>query len=309
MSKSPKFTPNDVMFGRSMQDVIDFCLYHDFPGTNKWPANHPIWDCNIAKRLSPREAWHDSYMLNKAVYNMFWIVQKSIRDNKYPDFVEMHKNAVEDWGALLLHKVLARFTIAKIAPKVTALSKTLFLNDVLATGIDLSSGVYCPMAGFGGIVRGCEQWFNQRNQQVNVEAYDINENLCNWYGWQRRDVLAHNIETDKIVVVCPPFGTTTEQWKGTDSKFLLDMEDWCLLIKEKIKAPRYIFFGPNKLTKDAVNTRFKSGIAPNGLFKHKIQASCLPYHDKYSWPGFSEDDNRRLVEIKQKNPWIITDYR
>lgn len=309
MARRNRFIPEDVMFGKSMQEVIDFCLSNDFPGTNKWPAAHPVWDCNVAGKMSPREAWHNPSLLDRAVYNMFWIVQKSIRDNAYPDFVETHKNVINTWDINLLRKVLARFTIAKLAPKVTALSESLFLKDVNETGIDLSSGVYCPMAGFGGIVRGCQRWFKERNLPMTsdtVEAYDINENLCNWYGWIKRDVLAQKIETDKIVVVCPPFGTTTEQWKGTDAKFLLNMEDWCLLIKEHIKAPRYIFFGPNKDYDPT--TRFKSGIIPNSLFKHKIQATALPYHDKYSWPELTDEDLVRLQEIKEANQWLLSDY-
>lgn len=309
MKKNVRFIPDDILFGRTMKDMVDLCLTSDFPGTKKWPADHPIWDCNIARCVTPRSAWSNPEVLTKAVYNMFWIVQKSIRDNKYDDFVEAHKQAVIEGGIVLLRKVLARFTIAKIAPKVTALPESLFLRDVLETGTDLSNGVYCPMAGFGGIVRGCETWFAKNKLSTNIEAFDINQNLCNYYGWSCRDVLSEKVVTDKVVVVCPPFGNNTEQWAGTDSKFLLDMEDWCLLIKEYITAPRYIFFGPNKwLNSETDRKRFRSGVMPNGLFRHKIQATCLPYYEQYSMPGFSTAELTRLTTIKSQNPWIISDY-
>lgn len=308
MKKKVRFIPDDTLFGRTMQEIVDFCLISDFPGTKKWPADNPIWDCNIANRLSPRKAWRDPDILMKAVYNMFWIVQKSIKDNKYPDFVEVHKQAILAKDDKLLYRVLLRFTIAKLAPKVTALPARLFLQEV--TDVDLSNGVYCPMAGFGGIVEGCQQWFKQNNLPVNIEAYDVNAKLCKYYGWEQRDVLSQKLTTDKVVVVCPPFGTETEQWDGTDSKFLLDMEDWCLLIKEYIKAPAYVFFGPDTaLSKHTDKLRFASGIRPNGLFRRKIQASSLPYADKYGGPYLTDADLHRLKEIKLANPWIITDYQ
>lgn len=34
----------------------------------------------------------------------------------------------------------------------------------------------------------------------------------------------------------------------------------------------------------------------------------MPYHDKYSYPGFSKKDLNRLADIHSANPWILADY-
>ena len=73
------------------------------------------------------------------------------------------------------------------------------LKIIEESGIDLTQGVYCPMAGFGGIVEGTKEWFKKNNKNINIEAYDINKNFCDWYGWEQRDVLAQHIITEEDV--------------------------------------------------------------------------------------------------------------
>ena len=50
--------PNEF-FGLTKQQVLDVCKSTPFPGMNKWPADHPIWDCNVAGYMTPRAAWKD----------------------------------------------------------------------------------------------------------------------------------------------------------------------------------------------------------------------------------------------------------
>lgn len=85
--------------------------------------------------------------------------------------------------------ILARFTIAKIAPKVTAINKKDVYKLMEESNIDFSKGVYIPMAGFGGIVEATKMWFiNHKIPMKNnsyaylIEAFDINPNFCLWYG-------------------------------------------------------------------------------------------------------------------------------
>lgn len=254
---------SSILFGLSKKQLLDYCLTQPFPGTNKWPANHPIWDCFLYGYKSPKEAWSDCSCLNKAIDNLFWILDKAIQSHKYPEFVNEHKKAfgscildeegnIINYNFKLLVLILNRFTIAKIAPKVTALNKNTMYSIMEGSKIDFSKGVYIPMAGFGGIVEASKIWFKNHNipQQDNswnylIEAYDINENFNNYYGWKYRDLLAQHIETNKIVLVCPPFGKNYEHWKGTSNDMSdIDFLEWYFLIHDFINSSNYLIIGP-----------------------------------------------------------------
>lgn len=251
---------NSVFNKNITQEImVDACLATEFPGTMKWPAKHPIWDCFIPGYIDPRTAWKDNTLVTRAVKNMIKIINDSLVEGKYESFCVRYINAIinDDY----FDKVLDRFTIAKIAPKVTALDENDLLKIIEESGLKLDSGIYCPMAGFGGIVRAAEKYAKEHCIEPNIEAYDINENFCKWYGWKQRDVLAQVVHTDKTVVVCPPFGKKYEHWKGTpDEMSDIEFTDWVKLIKEHVIAPNYIFIGP------------ETGEGKNkcGLFKRKI---------------------------------------
>ena len=234
----------DFLFGLTKKYVLSKCLGYSLPGNEKWPSNHPIWDCNVAGYKTPRDAWNDPETLMKAITNLFWITNKSVIRGEYPDFVKRIHGAFIDHENLLRKEVMNRFTIAKIAPKVTALQPSYFTRILNEAKVDLGTGVYYTMAGFGGIKKKKKKWFTEHNINADIEAYDINLNFCNWYGWTQRDVLAQKITTDKIVIVCPPFGPKTERWKGTPDNMYYDFHDWCKLIREYVIAPNYIFIGP-----------------------------------------------------------------
>lgn len=264
----------DNLFGITKNQLIEFCLTHDFPGTYKWQANHPIWYCNISGHLSPKEAWNNDELIKKAVDNLFYITYTSMYNNKYPEFVNRIENAFFTMyknPTNILREVLLRFTVAKIAPKVTALMPSTLFKIINDSGIDISAGTYCPMAGFGGIIEGVKRWFKAHNLDYSnkIEAYDINENLCSWYGWNIRDALAQVIYTDKVVIACPPFGNKTEKWLGTPENMYYDFSDWCNLLKSYIIAPNYIFIGPEI---NEHNSR-------NQLFAKKIG---VQYYSEYS---------------------------
>ena len=234
---------DDCLFGLSKDLLLNLCLTSSFPGNSKYESNHPIWDCNVAGFLTPKEAWVDKSCLVKAVDNLISITNKSLFENKYLDFTQRVADSVlslidENNSSPILSEILNRFTVVKIAPKVTALNERQFVSIIKETKIDISRGVYAPMAGFGGIVRGSKKFTSD------VEAYDINFNFCKYYGWNQRDALAQVVKTDKIVIACPPFGNKTERWKGTPDDMYYSFEEWCNLLKEYIVAPNYIFIGP-----------------------------------------------------------------
>ena len=272
---------NDILFGIHIEQVIKDCYKSEFPGTIKWPANNPIWDCYIGRTgISPKAAWNNLSYVQKAVKNLYYITQKSINENKYPRFVKtIHEafiDAYEQGNYLKLRQeVIKRFTVAKIAPKVTALKPSDFTRILKQANIDISNGIYCPMAGFGGIIEGAKRWFKEHNLPEKIEAYDINETLCNFYGWTKRDLLAQKITTDKVVFACPPFGPNTERWPGTPDNMYYEFDDWCKLIKEYIKAPNYILVGPEIRQ----TSKYKNGKKISGLF---IQKYGIMYYPKYS---------------------------
>ena len=258
----------EIIFNVSKYQLLEFCLLSDFPGTDKWPANHPIWDCNVAGKLSPKEAWHNPEYLIKAIDNLYYMLNKGIFT--YPDWVLRVQKALEAMDSKILKIVLYRFTIAKIAPKVTALMPSAFERILQESGQDISNGIYCPMAGFGGIIEGAKRYYKKENINAEIEAYDINPIFCEYYGWQQRDVLAQHIKTNKVVFVCPPFGPNTERWKGTPDTMYYEFEEWVKLIKEYIDAPDYIFVGPE--VNDS-NTKC-------GLFAKKYGIQYYPEYSK-----------------------------
>jgi hypothetical protein len=251
VSYSPVNVERFLNIGKT-NTTVDFsaleqlCLNTPFPGTEKWPANHPIWQCYIGGSVSPFEAWFNPEYIKKAITNLKWVWEKGLREDKWGDYLARWKRAIDKGGIDAARVVLNRFTVAKIAPKVTALKEGVFKKIIEESGKDISRGIYCPMAGFGGIVRAAQ------DLGVEVEAYDINPRLNDWYGWEYRNALAQVVETNKIVAACPPFGLgTSERWPGTPEEMYYSFEEWCTLLRKHIIAPDYIFIGPERKNKNA----------------------------------------------------------
>ena len=243
------------------EKIVDYCLTQELPGNGKWPANHPIWDCNVGNKVSPRFAWSDRNYLEKAVKNIFYMLPKDekfrIRHIKELLNCQMLNNRIVYASQKLLQMIQDRFTIAKIAPKVTAISEYSVKKIIDESGIDISNGVYLPMAGFGGIYRAVKSYGD-----IDVETYDINEKFCHWYGWKQRDMLAQKVVTDKVCICCPPFGKKYEHWEGTpDDMSNIDFKEWYHLIKEYVIAPEYIIIGPEI---DKTGTGSNKGVDKDG---------------------------------------------
>ena len=203
---------------------------------------------------------------------MFKTLERCISENKEDSFVNRHLNVlnscvIENDNIIssdkrLLELVLSRFTIAKIASKVTAISPSDCMKIFYESGIDICkyNGLYAPMAGFGGIIEGYKRYIKKNdcacyNEKIsNIEAYDINKSFCDFYGWKQKNMLESIVETDKVCIVCPPFGKNYEHWvdsseDGISQDVIDDMADitfieWYELIKKHVKAPAYIIIGP-----------------------------------------------------------------
>ena len=243
------------------EKIVDYCLTQDLPGNGKWPSNHPIWDCNVGNKVSPRFAWSNRNYLEKAVKNIFYMLPKDekfkTRHIKELLNCQMLDNRIVYASQKLLQMIQDRFTIAKIAPKVTAISEYSVKKIIDESGIDISNGVYLPMAGFGGIYRAVKSYGD-----IDVETYDINEKFCHWYGWKQRDMLAQKVVTDKVCICCPPFGKKYEHWNGTpDEMSDIDFKEWYKLIKKYVIAPEYIIIGPEI---DKTGTGSNKGVDKDG---------------------------------------------
>lgn len=243
------------------EKIVDYCLTQELPGNGKWSSNHPIWDCNVGNKVSPRFAWSDRNYLEKAVKNIFYMLPKDekfrIRHIKELLNCQMSDNRIVYASQKLLQMIQDRFTIAKIAPKVTAISEYSVKKIIDESGIDISNGVYLPMAGFGGIYRAVKSYGD-----IDVEAYDINEKFCHWYGWKQKDMLAQKVVTDKVCICCPPFGKKYEHWDGTpDEMSDIDFKEWYKLIKKYVIAPEYIIIGPEI---DKTGTGSNKGVDKDG---------------------------------------------
>ena len=243
------------------EKIVDYCLTQDLPGNGKWPSNHPIWDCNVGNKVSPRFAWSNRNYLEKAVKNIFYMLPKDekfrIRHIKELLNCQMLDNRIVYASQKLLQMIQDRFTIAKIAPKVTAISEYSVKKIIDESGIDISNGVYLPMAGFGGIYRAVKSYGD-----IDVQTYDINEKFCHWYGWKQRDMLTQKVVTDKVCICCPPFGKKYEHWDGTpDEMSDIDFKEWYKLIKKYVIAPEYIIIGPEI---DKTGTGSNKGVDKDG---------------------------------------------
>lgn len=281
MKKNKKtfYSPEDSLHwkqsldGVSYKEIVKWAMKQPFPGNSKWPSEHPIWNAFLPGCMSPRDAWKDKDLLTAAVQNMFWIVNKDLNtDRRYLDFDEAHLEHLHLRDERFAQLLLARFTVAKIAPKVTALKATDMLKILEQSGVDISNGVYAPMAGFGGIIEAAKRWAKKnkiKDFDEKIEAYDINKSFCNWYGWTQRDMLAQKIKTDKTVIVCPPFGKAYEHWKGTPDRMSdITFIEWYGFVKKYIKAPAYVIIGPEvDYTGTGSNKGYDAdGNSRNGLF-------------------------------------------
>jgi hypothetical protein len=286
IEKDMKENPQEYLWGISKVELYETYFNGiEFPGTEKYPKNHPIWDCHIKGKKTPKQAWYDWSCMMKAIDNLYYIMHKLIESGKEQDFVQRVYRAFAniydvDYDKVdtsaLAKEILMRFTIAKIAPKVGAIQPSYVTRIIEESGIDLSSGIYVPMAGFGGIVEASKQWFKKHNLEPNIETYDINPNFCKYFGWTKRDVLAQKIKTDKVVICCPPF-STLEMWEGTPNNMYYDFHTWCKLIKEHIDAKNYILIGPEQT--DLSKSKYKSGAKTSGLFRKK---TGVQWYKEYS---------------------------
>ena len=188
--------------------------------------------CWVSNHKSPKEAWYDYNLRFKAEENL---AQQLGSGGKLLNRLLNNKKEISNL-------ILERFTIAKIAPRVTSMSKIEAKKWLLESKLDLSKGIYDPCGGFGGRKKACEEL------GIKYEGYDVNENLIKLVGHSYQDLITMEpIITDKIVFTSPPW-LDKECWPGSNGSIteIHEKEWWYDLIQQKIKAPHYILVNGSK---------------------------------------------------------------
>ena len=231
-----------VCFCYTQEEVLNICLEQPFPGSKTYPSDHPIWTGYSGKNKTPLDAWKDKNILTQAIRNWFYMIcfnELMIAfnpDNRIEDQLDKYYRRYNDkWGKSLIEhnyiniarEVLNRFTVAKLAPKVTAITSSDVFNTLESNHIDISTGVYSPMSGFNGIPEGAMKWAKKHNKNIDIECYDINPVFCNYFGYTQRDVTAQHIITEKTVICCPPYSNKDEKWIDTPDTNAAGLYTYC----------------------------------------------------------------------------------
>lgn len=292
---------NSVVFGYTQQDILDICKNEPFPGSSTYPPDSPIWTGYSGNCKTPFEAWKDEVCLVKAVRNWtYMIIFNEIMlhfnpDNRTQEKLDSLYTAYNNrWGkALLEHDnnmiaqyVLNRFTVAKIAPRVTALSANKvmkIMDEAVEAGLSFEKGIYSAMSGFNGIPTGAREWLKKHNINAEVETYDVNPRFCKYYGYIQRDVTAQIVKTDKVVVCCPPYGPNDEKWSDTPDtnaaglSTYMGFHQWCATISRFVQSTAgYVFIGPTKESKNSCGLFSKK--ASNDNFYPEYIHGCYDYN-------------------------------
>ena len=234
------------------KSLFNLCRSYGFP--EKDSKLQFIWKCNKGNCVSPYDAWHDDYLLSKAIDNLYSRIESD--DTR----VVSRFNRSDDVEKLWM--VLSRFTIAKIAPCVTEFSPDEMVNILLSKEVD---SVYDPFSGLGGRAEG------SRRLGIEYEGYDINQGCIDYSEtlypdtkgvYHIRNLFNQVIETDKTVVTSPPWDDA-EIWYQTDGYELpiKPIEWWINEVVKHVHAPKYIFHINKKIDSNDIEV-------PVGLFSH-----------------------------------------
>lgn len=180
-----------------------------------------IWSSHKEGYISPQEAWNNKNLVLKSALNRL----------KY-------KNTCTP------KDVIAGFTIAKIAPRVS-LFKVSLMKELVETYAKEYNLVVDPFSGFSGRMLGavkCNKYYIGRdiNEQHIQESREIakykNINVI----LEIEDILKAPIRQydSSVLVTCPPYGSK-EIW-GQETEFK-SCDEWIDICLEKYKCDKYIF--------------------------------------------------------------------
>jgi hypothetical protein len=219
--------PTHALAKFSISKNLNIRWYLWNPGHWNWPKLDSIEEfkatkCHVGKLKNPWEGFNDPELKFRAEENLAKYIT-------WPGMLERFLKFKQD------KMLYDRFTIAKIAPRVTAGSKNEAKKHIIQAckmwGIPKK--IINPCAGFGGWARACE------DLKIPFEGFDVNPDLINFFDWKYQDLLTMNtITTDSWIWTSPPV-FDKETW-GQPIE-LQSQEWWYNLIQQRIKAPHYIF--------------------------------------------------------------------
>ncbi|MDR2458397.1 MAG: hypothetical protein LBD41_08020 [Clostridiales Family XIII bacterium] len=229
MLREDNFWPGHSRLKFSLSKNLGIRWYLWNPGNWKWPILNKIEEfkskeCHVGKLKNPWEGFNDPFLKFKAEENLA----------KYITWPNMFEKFLKFGADIMLYE---RFTIAKIAPKVTEGPKSDGFKHFRHALKELKwniKGVYNPCAGFGNAL------IAAKNMGFETRGADVNPKLIEFFGWEYRDVLKEKIilPEDWIVWTSPPV-LDKETW-GQNIE-IKPMNWWYDKIQENVTASHYIF--------------------------------------------------------------------
>lgn len=254
---------DNIDYGKYIEDIFNWCRNFDFPypsysekilrsswnslKNGYWKSSqsrqgekivlhfyHSIWAANVLGKLSPIEAWKNDKLLKKIIKNRVI----------YKDFVDPSR-------------VLAGFSVTKVAPRVSIFSPML-AKYLIEKYLGEFNEIFDPCSGFGGRLLGTVSLDKKYiGQDINKTTIDETKKLIDFLNLS--DIEIKNIDSlttigkYECLFTCPPYADK-ESWN--QSIVSLSAEDWISRCILNYKCKKYLFVvdNPGKYSKNIVET-------------------------------------------------------
>lgn len=240
----------NIDYNKYIQEVFNWCREVEFPypkykdnilnnsynallksDTNSFSMNarygmkiidhfHPsIWKANRDRSISPYEAWQKDDLLIKCIKNR--IIYKGCNLDR--------------------SKVLAGFSINKIAPKVSLFNPNLakYIVDKYLSDYNI---IFDPCSGYSGRMLGvCSLGKRYIGQDINSETVEESNNIIKYFNLDAsiecKDLLKDSGEYE-CLFTCSPYGSKEKWNQEIENK---SCDEWIEEILSRYKCKEYIF--------------------------------------------------------------------
>lgn len=240
----------NIDYNKYIQEVFDWCREVDFPYP-KYKSNilnnsysallksdvsnfsmnarygmkiidhfHPsIWKANRNGSISPYEAWQKDDLLIKCIKNR--IIYKGCNLDR--------------------SKVLAGFSINKIAPKVSLFNPNL-AKYIVGKYLFNYNIIFDPCSGYSGRMLGvCSLGKRYIGQDINIETVKESKDIIRYFNLDAsvecKDLLEDSGDYE-CLFTCPPYGSKEKWNQEIENK---SCDEWIEEILSKYKCKEYIF--------------------------------------------------------------------